>query len=313
MVFDADVISLVLYCVQQLGVVLGVGAETIMLIAYLVSLRDGVVDPKEAQFSRAVLRVLAVGVILMILSGVGVVFFHVFRGEEAILLQPAFLFKWLLIMAVTVFGLSMSREYAHPLWQGVIGGTWYALFLVHILAPVTTWVELFELYAFWLTGSVLVWYGLIFALKGNVMSLPKPVAVKTAVRTPPAPARIIEPVTIQKVEPKPVIATPPLPVPVIKKEAAPLPLPVPAKHGIIGTMVLTQARALPALPIPPIPQKPIPLNTLVPKAPIPQKPHESAPVPKEARVDLPAILVMPRTPEDLSVDHRGQVIELKPA
>ena len=52
-----------------------------------------------------------------------------------------------------------------PQWivHGFAGGTWFALFVLHILAPVAPWETLLLLYGAWLAGFFLCWIGLVFA------------------------------------------------------------------------------------------------------------------------------------------------------
>src|SRR5581483_881342 len=94
---SSDVINLVLYCLQQLGVTLGVGAQTILLIAYVQAMRDGVVDSKEAQFSRALSVVLNAAIICVVVSGLGITALHLIAGQSDVVYSPAFLFKWVLV------------------------------------------------------------------------------------------------------------------------------------------------------------------------------------------------------------------------
>src|SRR3989344_2582937 len=91
MFFSGEMVALVLYSFQQFGVMLGVGAETILLVVYLMSLRDGVVEPKEAQFARAIRKTLYIGLCIIIFSGAGIAGYHALLGQIGIILQPAFL------------------------------------------------------------------------------------------------------------------------------------------------------------------------------------------------------------------------------
>lgn len=155
MLLSADLANLIFYCIQQLGVTLAVGAETIMLAAYLISMRDGVVDEKETQYARAIKRVMAVALGFIVVSGIGITTIYIVQGESVVIFTPAYLFKWLLIvLAVGLTALRKSMPQS-SLVEGVIGGTWYGLFVVHILAPVTGWINLFTLYAVWLVGFVI--------------------------------------------------------------------------------------------------------------------------------------------------------------
>lgn len=160
--------NLALYCMQQLGVTLGVGAETVLLVAYLQSVRDGVVDEKEQSFARAVRHVKDMGLFLMILSGAAIVTTQFLTGQLTDFLSVIVWFKWSLI-GIVLFMTFAVRGYslAAGLLQGLSAGTWYALFAVHILAPTASWLQLGTFYALWLVGFCLCWSMLVFALRGK--------------------------------------------------------------------------------------------------------------------------------------------------
>jgi len=133
MIFDVELIMLLLYCMQQLGIALGLGAQTIMLVAYVSAMRDGAIDEQEAQFLRATRGVLWVAFVFIIVSGLGVTLLHLLAGQEAIILAPAYFFKLLLIAAVIALT-ALLHTLPETVAEGLLGGTWYALFVVHILA-----------------------------------------------------------------------------------------------------------------------------------------------------------------------------------
>jgi hypothetical protein len=325
MVLDSDLVGLLLYCVQQLGIVLGVGAQSIMLIAYLVSLRDGVIDSKEAQFARAVRKVLLFGIALIVASGIGAVLFEIVVGKAEVISEPAFLFKWILIIAVSAFALFLDRgKLSHPWVEGVVGGTWYALFLLHILAPVTNWIQLTELFVVWLVGFSLCWVGLVYMIKGkseSVQSQPliKKAAVQSAPVAPPQPKAIHVPVPPPPVPKAPVIAATPAPVPTppvpkapvvvaaVPKAPAPTPAVVPANLPVLKVAELPKvAPIVTPVPTPPVPQRPVPQKSELEKAAAIQQKIEDP----DSNLDLPAVRVMPRTPDDLLKQNRGAVVQL---
>ena len=247
MFFSADLANLILYCAQQLGVTLAVGAETIMLAAYLISMRDGVVDEKETQYAHAIKRVMLWALGLIIISGLGITALHAIAGESAVIFTPAFLFKWVLILLAVGLTLLRHKFATSSIVEGVIGATWYALFVVHILAPVTSWLNLVLLYGVWLIGFVLCWQAVVQMRKDKKGS------IKNVI---PAIIKKEEP---KKIEPNPVAppvpVTPPTPVVV----AVPAPKP---------TIVL--APDLPkAAPVPPPAAPPTP--PIAPAAPKPEK------------------------------------------
>lgn len=302
MFLSADVVSLVLYCAQQLGVTLGVGAQTIMLIAYLSAMRDGIVDAKEAQFSRAVRAVLNAGLVLIIISGVGVTVMHVMAGQTATILSSAYLFKWLLVFAVLAF--TLLKNLPQHILQGLAGGSWYALFIVHILAPVASWANLALLYAVWMVGFGICWAILVFTTKerkGGAKEVKKesiPVAkpapaLKSVPDFPFAPKPIPPPAPPA---PKPVPPPPPAPKP-MPPPPPPLPPPKPVAPPPVNLPVLEQPHILQTLPQPEVPKQAQPAS---PAAPAP-----------EQNPWLPALKIMPKTPGDAQKQNPGATISPK--
>src|SRR3989344_7106254 len=132
-----ELFPLGLYLVQQLGVMLGVGASSVLLVTYLVSMRDGVVEPAEAHFAKVVGHVLEIGLICIVLSGAVITAMHAAAEDYSIISSPAYFFKWILIAAVcAALVLRKAKPFSGLVWQGFIGATWYALFILHTIAPI---------------------------------------------------------------------------------------------------------------------------------------------------------------------------------
>src|SRR3989344_346954 len=117
-----ELFPLGLYLVQQLGVMLGVGASSVLLVTYLVSMRDGIVEPAEARFARVVRRVLEIGLICIVLSGAAITAMHAVAGQGDVISSPAFFFKWILIAVVSI-GLLLHRPkpFSSVVWEGFMG------------------------------------------------------------------------------------------------------------------------------------------------------------------------------------------------
>lgn len=316
MVFDAELINLVLYCIQQAGIALGFGAQTIMLVAYLKAAKDRVVDDREAQFLRATHGALFFALMCIVVSGLGITFMHYLAGQGAIIYTPAFLFKWLLI--VLVFALTMLfRLVPQQVNEALLGGSWYALFLVHILAPVTSWVNLLTLWGVWMVGFAITWSMLVLIIKDR-NNVPKKIEpAKPTVLTPEPiilpqkatispPAKDTGPAPFVKLDPPPkeILVAAPNFKPAPKPQVAIAPT-VPASPGIIVTdkPFLPQVPALEPIPVapPPPPGTPpaqvvgvgVPIN---PKdAPLLQKPEVLGPAP--GTEGLTAVNVMPKPPQ----------------
>jgi hypothetical protein len=268
MVLGAELLNLLLYCVQQFGVAIGVGAQTIMLVAYISAIRDSVIDDKEAQFLRATRTVLWVSLGLMVLSGIGITFLHIVAGQLDIVLTPAYLFKCLLILVVVALTAAL-HTLPETLAESLLGGTWYALFVVHILAPVTSWINLLTLWAVWLVGFSIIWYIVVFATRERK-------------------AKVQAPVKIEKEEPKKpmIIATAPTPTP------APAPIPKPVVKEMPKIVLDAPRISLP----PTMPSAP----TMQEKIVIPTATTPVAPISKPAVVPTPKPVV--QSPAGITTD-----------
>ncbi len=312
-----ELLPLVLNLVQQLGIMLGVGAATVLLVSYLVSMRDGVVEAKEAQFARVVQHVLEIGVVLIITSGAIITIMHATAGQYDIISSPAYFFKWVLVGFVSAaLVMRRTKPFAPSILEGLVGATWYALFILHVLAPITVWADLLFLYAAWVAGFTLLWVSLskLITARSPVPSSPAAVPVG---KTAPAPA------------PKPVVSPP---APKVQQPAppppppAPVPLPKPPTPPVAVKAVLPVV-AHAELEAPHKPAEPAPVKASVPVKPpppmaaaAPVKPKElivaeniSMPIaPKTALVkniddsdEIPHVYVMPRTPEDVEKHLRS--------
>ncbi len=287
-----DLVNLFLYASQQLGVMLGVGAQTILLITYAISVRDGVVDSKESQIARAVTKAILAGLSIMVLSGLAIAVLHFLMGQWFVLLAPAFLFKWALIVFLIV-ATFVWRKSPFPdfIWEGIIGASWYALFMVHIIAPVASWFDLIVLYVVWVAGFLLLWSAGVFMThkKEKKVAPAQPLLAKPISSAPKEEKKVEE----KKPEPKP---TPPPPAPIIQPKpvvaAAPVNLPIikpePEKKSL--PVITTVLPPQPAFAPPPQPPKP----------PTPPPAPEALKPAVEEHFGLPAVRVMPRTKEDLT-------------
>ncbi|MEI7719919.1 MAG: hypothetical protein WCI89_01785 [bacterium] len=186
-----EILNLIFYSLQQFGMAFGVGAETIVLIAYLMAVRDGTVDDEEERFTKAARTVAGVGIFLLLASGAGITLTHYLHGETSIVLAPAFLFKWSLIGIVTSLRmLNRGNSLGSGLLEGFSGASWYALFLVHILAPAAGWSILGIIYGGWLVGFALFWTALVFMVRGsrNIRTVQKS-ETRSAQKSVPTQAR----------------------------------------------------------------------------------------------------------------------------
>ena len=304
MSFPVEMFSLILYCVQQLGVVLGVGAQTIVLVSYLITTRDGKIEQKEEQFGRVVVQVLKWGLFFIILSGALITVMHLMAGQSEIVFTPAYIFKWILIGAIATVTLMVGKHpYMHFFWEGVLGAHWYALFILHVVAPLTTWPDLLVLYVLWTVGFLLAWNAFVYTMRAPAIGAIKKLDKIKAPAEPAAKkssglledsARLFSQQAPPPLSPKP--TPPPQPkviAPVLHKPEALPPPPLPA--------VIKPAVAVGTPPTISVPQKP----PQKPAPTVPQKPIEDP----DAHLGLPTIRVMPQTQQDVDKQTRGSVVQ----
>ncbi len=276
-----------IYVAQQLGIMLGVGAQTILLCAHLVAVHHGDKENPHVAYAEAARKALGAGFILIVISGLFAVVIHLFSGQADIVLSPAFLFKWALIVVLLAafFLQSRLREWVN-FYYAFTGTTWYALFLVHSLGPIASWGSLWVLYILWGILFTLVWTGFV-ALMQRESKKPAPVF------KPPVAF------VVKKEIPKPVAAfIPKTPLPAPPPPLAPKPVPPPPPPKLISP---------PPLPQPPPIIIPTPPPAIVVPAPV-RKPGIMQEVINHLLV--PALRIMPQKPEDIGKHNRPPVVKL---
>ena len=275
---------------------LAVGAEAITLILYLISVRDGVVDPQEERFSHAAKRVMHIGLLCVIISGVIITVLEFLSGS-GVVFAPTYIFKCVLIGIVLLFSrLTWGSSLPEGLLEGFAGGTWFAIFVVHIFAAVATWMQLLMLYSFWMGGFMLCWIVLVFSVRGK----PNTASVHAAIVPPPPPAKPKE--VPQKSNVSPVVEPQPV---------QPVVLPIPPQPQTPPVPKVEQTQPVASIGL--VPQE---LPTIVveapPRWPEPEKAPEQPIVTEETSPDdigLPAVWVMPKKVEDIGRSNRGSVVK----
>lgn len=312
MALAGELVSLLVSLAQEIGIVAGVGALTITLVGHLLSLHA---HKNETVFSyvRAARHIRAVALIVIIISGGAAILIHFQSGTPQVLLAPAFLFKWLLIAALTAFyfvELKMGGI-ARDAVEGFEGANWYALLIVHAMAPVAGWGLLLAIYFGWLATFGAIWAGFVWFMRGHKLPklpkmhvAPKPVALKPAPAPvmPPAPMPAAQKTIPIEVHPNhsllPMIAELDLPAP-IPRVPAPLPkVPAPEAAPVIET---------------PVPAPVLPAPVVKPQAPVEIAPEPPKPAIQMTNLDesgLPALHVMPKRPEDIESSKRGPVVKM---
>ncbi|MEK7109339.1 MAG: hypothetical protein AAB919_02790 [Patescibacteria group bacterium] len=280
-----EIFALVIYSVQWFGVVLGVGAQTVLLVGYLMKLHAR--QPQWLEQMPAVRMAQGLGLLFIIVSGLSAIVYQVLVGEPEVLFISTFGFKWILIGIVTA-GFYAERRFARgrAALEGFAGATWYALFLVHSVAPIFVWVDFFFFYAIWLVLFGGAWSGFVLLMKHTgktpALYIPKPTPPPKPVPPPPQPKPIPPPPPPQ---PKPVPPPPPPPAP---KPASPSP-PAP--------VVAAKPSNLPAIE---------PLELMAPHVAAPPTPKITY---KPDYDHIPGLRIMPQRLEDLHLHNRAPVVQ----
>jgi hypothetical protein len=326
--FPSELIALALYVAQQLGILLGVGSATILLIHYLSSLHATQTSRVEhgvefAQYS---------GLGVIVVSGFGATVYHILGGQMDVVLAPAFLFKWILLSGVIAFALISkipTSVMSRSIVVGLLGAQWYAVLLIHGAAPIVGWGTLLALYGSWMVVCMLGWSIFVTIMYRTSPAYEKHVAERAAALQK---ERAAQAVVMPKVQPVIVAevaqivtapvhvapaAAPKVPMPV----AAPAPVvvavkPVPTMQKVALTPVVVpleltapHPHAAPA-PRPHMPAAaPMPPKKIMP-LPAPMPVLASAPPPPPTNgYELPALWIMPQTPEDIAGSTRGPVVQ----
>jgi len=286
----SELFSLLIYLFQQLGVMLGVGSMTLLLCTHLLAVHRREAESPSTNYAHVAHGALSLSFFLIILSGLGAVVYHYLGGALGVLLQPAFLFSWVLIAILLAAHVLQGRlaQWSNGVY-GFAGGTWYAFFLVHTLGPVTSWATLLILYALWILFFAAVWTGFLRVMAWKFKAPVLALAAKPAVKIIPPPA------------PKP---TPPPPVPKPVPPPAPKPVPPPPPVPVFVPPPLPPPPPKPAPPPPPPPKPAPPPPVLRPLFGI--KP--GAEPPPYDTGGLPALRIMPQRPEDMARHERPPVV-----
>lgn len=231
-----------------------------------------------------------VGLLLIILSGGVVGYVHFIAGETAILEEPAFVFKWLLVVLLLGFHLldKVQRGRGVILW--LEGASWYALFLVHTLAPVISWADILIAYGAWIIAFGAVWGIFLYAVTPRKKKTIAPEVLKEIPPVvPKPPVSVVPPVKPPAPVAKPVIAS----LSPTKPEH-----PLPALHAVAE---------LPAPVKEKISVQPIAPASTVPK--VVESKKKEIPMPELDQAGLPAIHVMPQKPEDIGKHLRAAGVQ----
>ena len=111
-----------------IGSVLGVGGATFVEIFLNKALRDGKIDPIESSFLRTTFRVVRIGLIISLFTGIGLLLLYRFEDQSFKFYDPTLWAKFTIIGVIVVNAL-LLQAHKIPIWLGspLSFVSWYAV------------------------------------------------------------------------------------------------------------------------------------------------------------------------------------------
>src|SRR3989344_2332948 len=127
-------IKTTLIIVHIIGTVLGVGGATFAEIFFLKDIKDGHIEPLEADYLKTTYKVLRIGMILLVLSGFGFLLFYRLTGRTELLYSEK-LWAKLTIVGLILINAILFELRKIPAWLGsaVSLTSWYAALILGIV------------------------------------------------------------------------------------------------------------------------------------------------------------------------------------
>lgn len=130
--------QLILVILHVLGTVLGVGGATFAEIFIIKALRDGVIEPLEADYLKTVYTILRIGLIITVISGFGFLFMIRIAGHEEVLYNAKLWAKLTIIVIILANALLLQSRKISFRYGGAISLTsWYAATILGIWRTTT--------------------------------------------------------------------------------------------------------------------------------------------------------------------------------
>lgn len=133
------------------GTVLGVGGATFAEIFYLKAIKDGEVDPTEGSFLSTTYFILRTGIVVLVLSGFGMLALKVAEGASAYLYNPVIWAKLTITILIVTNALLLQAR-AIPSWLGFSLSltSWYAAMILGLWRGLdASYVSIMLSYAAW--------------------------------------------------------------------------------------------------------------------------------------------------------------------
>lgn len=114
-----------------IGTVLGLGGATFAEIFYLKAAKDGVINATESDFLKTTYFILRLGMIILLFSGFGYLFFYRLTGQTELIYNPKLWAKLTIVLAI-IFNALLLQAKKMPLWLGsaISLTSWYSAFIL---------------------------------------------------------------------------------------------------------------------------------------------------------------------------------------
>lgn len=114
-----------------IGVVLGVGGATFAEIFYLKAIKDGIIEPMEADYLKTVYRILRIGTVILLFSGFGYLVFYRLTGQSELIYNQRLWAKFTIVLII-VFNALLLQSKKIPIWLGsaVSLTSWYSALIL---------------------------------------------------------------------------------------------------------------------------------------------------------------------------------------
>lgn len=114
-----------------LGTALGLGGATFAEIFYLKSTRDGVIDATENDFLKTTYLILRIGMIILLFSGFGYLFFYRLTGQTELIYNPKLWAKLTIVAAIILNALMIqAKKISMRLGSAISLTSWYFAFIL---------------------------------------------------------------------------------------------------------------------------------------------------------------------------------------
>jgi len=150
-----------------IGTVFGVGGATFAEVFYLKSIKDGDIDSTESSFLKTTYFILRIGIILLVLSGFGLLILNRLEGATQYLYNPRLWAKLTLTLVIVVNAILLEIRLI-PIWLGfsLSFTSWYAALVLGLwrgasaagYVTIMLWYIIAVFVVAFILGAIKKWY-----------------------------------------------------------------------------------------------------------------------------------------------------------